>query len=210
MNERDAVGHGGCDNLESVDLIQVFKAEQRKQGDDEKSRAGAKISDVKADDDDGEEEPAAGAWRPALRAAIAPLRRSSQRDTGPLAAKIEAATSSSHGTRRMNVICGVFSSTSAPAVPPSSPASPIGHARRAFFRMSSQYAAIEVNCPGQIATVLVALACTGQNLHAQHGRKRQKRTAPGHGVQHPGQKCGHRQPHPVPVHVEGSEGKSII
>ena len=38
-----------------------------------------------------------------------------------------------------------------------------------------------------------------QHIHAQQRRKRQKRTATGHGVQHAGQKCGHHQPHPVPV-----------
>ena len=61
----------------------------------------------------------------------------------------------------MNVFCGVFSSTTAPAVPPSNPASPISKAARRFLRTSGQYAATEVSWPGQMATVFVALACTG-------------------------------------------------
>src|SRR6516162_1290802 len=73
-----------------------------------------------------------------------------------------AATSSSHGTRRMNVDCGVLSRTRAPAVPPMRPATIMGTRRRRFLRTSSRYAATDVTCPGQSATVLVALACTGR------------------------------------------------
>ena len=39
----------------------------------------------------------------------------------------------------------------------------------------------------------------GEYLHAQQRRKRQKRPAASHGVQHASQKCGHHEPHPVPV-----------
>ena len=38
----------------------------------------------------------------------------------------------------------------------------MSHAIVQFLRTSWRYAAIEVNCPGQMATVLVALACTGR------------------------------------------------
>src|ERR1700722_730609 len=95
------------------------------------------------------------------RSRRARFRRSSQRETGPLTAKIDAAPSSSQGTKCRNVFWGVFSNTIAPAVPPSRPAIPINTASPLFLRTSGQYAATEVNCPGQIATVFVALACTG-------------------------------------------------
>ena len=98
--------------------------------------------------------------------------------TGPLAANMDAATSSSQGTRWRKVVCGVLSSTTAPAVPPSKPASPMGQARCRLRPMSCRYAAMDVSWPGQMATVLVALACTGSIFMLSMAGNRRKDPPP--------------------------------
>src|SRR5208282_2319370 len=47
----DAVGQGSGDHFEGVYLVEVAVAEEREQGDEEKTSSGAKVADVKADHD---------------------------------------------------------------------------------------------------------------------------------------------------------------
>ena len=56
------------------------------------------------------------------------------------------------------------------------------------------------------------IGCVGlhrEHLHAHHGWKKQKRTAAGHSVEHPGQKCRHGEPEPMPVNVVQQAGDGI-
>src|SRR5580692_9255357 len=117
------------------------------------------------------------------------FRRSSQWETGPVAAKMEAATSKSQGTICRKVVCGVLSRTTAPTVPPSRPAKPNVTARRRFLRMSFQYAAMEVSWPGHRATVLVALAWTGNIFMLSMAGKRRKEPPPATALSTPARKA---------------------
>ena len=45
-----------------------------------------------------------------------------------------------------------------------------------------------------------------EDFHAQHGRKQQKRSPAGHGIQQSGEKGRNREPKPMPIHV-GGEGE---
>ena len=140
--ERDAVGHGGGDDLEGIDLVQVLKAEEREQGDDEESGAGAEVADVKADEDGGEEDAeAAGRWGPGA------VRRGVAGGFAALKPAVDGAAGGEDGGRDQQqpgnqveegASAGVLSRTSAPAVPPMRPAMPMGQARRRWRRMSSR------------------------------------------------------------------------
>src|SRR6266568_883516 len=50
-DEGDAVGHGGGDHFKPVDFVQILKAEEGENGDDDETCAGAEVADVDADGD---------------------------------------------------------------------------------------------------------------------------------------------------------------
>ena len=49
-NKSDTVSQSGGDHFEGIDLMQVAVAEERKKGNEEKASAGAKVADIKADE----------------------------------------------------------------------------------------------------------------------------------------------------------------
>src|ERR1035437_233773 len=72
--EWDAIGHGGGDYFEGVDLVQVLETEEGEQGDDEEAGSGAKVADIEADHDGAEEhEQASGVTRTVYQTPSTPL-----------------------------------------------------------------------------------------------------------------------------------------
>ncbi len=79
--------------------------------------------------------------------------------TRPLKMKMMVAAKISHGTRRKKVVCGVFSRTQAPIIPPMTPVTSRGAiVRHERLPNCCRYAPMLATCPGHSATVLVAFA----------------------------------------------------
>src|ERR1700676_1389487 len=93
-------------------------------------------------------------------------------------AKSKVPLSSSHGTRCRKVCCGVFSNSSAPAQPPATLVTSRGTKSRTGTLSRFKYARVLAAKPGQSATVLVALACTGGTPRNRRAGKERKLPPP--------------------------------
>ncbi len=99
-----------------------------------------------------------------------------------------AATSSSQGTRRMKVACGVLSSTMAPTVPPRRPGQSHGNGEAHVLADVFAVGGDGGELAGPEGDGVGGVGLDGQHLHAQHGGKEQERAASGDRVEQTGEK----------------------